>query len=546
MNMEVSLLIPAAKIVPEELQNLGKLPAIIYPVNQKIVFDYLIEQYDKVCDRIKVICYENADKVHRRLSAYNNEKIEVYDLYELGDLGHTIYDGLYGCSGEVIINFADTIVLDNIQDVQGDCFFCSHDEVSDKWTFFDETDGVITEIYDKTQKKVVGEKPLFVGVFKLTDPELFRKCLQIAFAEKDLVMSTFYYALMLYSQKHPMRAVQTSNWFDIGHIDRYYDTQLEVKSREFNHITIDRDRGILKKTSDDKEKFMGEILWYLKLPADIEYVRPRIFSYSIDYNAPYISMEYYSYHTLHELFLYGDLTCRQWRDIFNRIRFVCDDFRRYKVQDSSIRTSLEDMYLQKTISRLDRLRNDSQFAKFFNNNIYVNGIKYTSLDCICQKLNTVIPQMLFDVDSFNIIHGDLCFANIMVDSNLSFVKVIDPRGKFGSFDIYGDKRYELAKLFHSIDGKYDFLIKDLFDIDFDIENCKIEYKVKDRIRDYDLYQLFLTVFKTEIGEELKKIELIESLLFLSMIPLHGESIRHQMAMLGTGIEILSRVIDIHG
>lgn len=61
---------------------------------------------------------------------------------------------------------------------------------------------------------------------------------------------------------------------------------MEVKAREFNHISIDKDRGILKKTSDDKDKFIGEIKWYLKLPADIEYVRPRIFDYSTSYVAP--------------------------------------------------------------------------------------------------------------------------------------------------------------------------------------------------------------------------------------------------------------------
>lgn len=544
MEKRMTVLVPAAKIVPEELQTIGKLPAIIYPVNQRIVFDYLLEQYQGDCEDIRVICYEKADKVHRRLSTYKNEKIHIQDLDELGDLGHTIYAGLKNCSGNVIINFADTIVFDNIQDIDGDCFFCSQDEVSDKWTFFDERGGTIIEIYDKTQKKVVGEKSLFVGVFKLTDAEAFRRCLATAFAEENLSMSTFYYALMLYSQKHPMEAVPTSNWFDIGHIDRYYDTQLEVKSREFNHITIDRDRGILKKTSDDKEKFIGEVLWYLKLPADIEYVRPRIFSYSIDYNAPYVSMEYYSYHTLHELFLYGDLTSGQWKDIFNRIRFVYNDFRRYTVKDSSIRASLEDMYLRKTINRLDKLRNDGHFAKFFESSICVNGVQYESLDHICNRLKEAIPQMLFDVDSFSIIHGDLCFANIMVDSNMSFVKVIDPRGKFGSFDIYGDTRYELAKLFHSIDGKYDFLIKDLFDLEFNAEVCRIDYKVKDRVRGYDLYQLFVNVFKEEIGGDLKKIELIEALLFLSMIPLHGESVRHQMVMLGTGLEILDRVVKV--
>ena len=34
------VIIPAAKIVPAELQKLGKLPGIIYPINQKIAFDY--------------------------------------------------------------------------------------------------------------------------------------------------------------------------------------------------------------------------------------------------------------------------------------------------------------------------------------------------------------------------------------------------------------------------------------------------------------------------------------------------------------------------
>ena len=541
---KINLLIPSAKIVPEELQVIGKLPPIIYPVNDKIVFDYIWSQYQKECVRIDVICYEKAEKVHRRLSGYELDNLNIIDLPCLGDLGHTIYFGLENVEGTVIINFSDTIVFEQIQNIKGDCFFCSEDEISDKWTFFDMDDGRLTNIYDKIFRKQVGEKPLFVGVFKLTDAVSFKQCLEKAFECRDESMGSFYQALMLYSKSHPLEPIQTSKWFDIGHLDKYYDTQLEVKSREFNHITIDKERGILRKTSDDKEKFIGEVLWYLKLPADIEYVRPRIFSYSIDYNAPFISMEYYSYHTLHELFLYGDLTSTQWKDIFKRIRFICSDFKRYTVKDCSIKASLEDMYLQKTISRLNKLKTDQYFAQFFAKVIYVNGVRYISLESICQKLKEVSPDLLLDVDSFNIIHGDLCFTNIMVDSNLSFVKVIDPRGKFGNYDIYGDNRYELAKLFHSVDGKYDFIIKDLFTAQYDTQNCTINYQLEDRVRDYDLYQLFLSVFKGEIGEDLKKIELIEALLFLSMIPLHGESVEHQMVMLATGIKILDRVIDI--
>ena len=152
--------------------------------------------------------------------------------------------------------------------------------------------------------------------------------------------------------------------------------------------------------------------------------------------------------------------------------------------------------------------------------------------------------MLYDVNSFNIIHGDLCFSNIMVDSNYTFIKLIDPRGKFGSYDISGDFRYEMAKLFHSIDGKYDFIIKKLFTVDYDMGNAVINYFFSENRRDYDLYKIFLEVFNCEIGADIKKIELIESLLFLSMIPLHGEDFEQQVIMLGRGIEILDRVVDI--
>lgn len=538
------VIIPAAKIVPAELQKLGKLPGIIYPINQKIVFDYLYKQYRNTCSSIDIICYEQADKVQRRLSKYLKGMVHIKVLPELGDLGHTVYYGLEDACGSVVVNFSDTIVMDNISEVEGDAYYCQEDYMSETWTFFDEMEGVITNIYDKESVNGKIRKKLFVGVFQFTNSGYFKQCLEAAFKVQDIKMSTFYYALMKYSEKYPMKSIVTNNWFDIGHENQYYNTKLEVKAREFNHITIDKDRGILRKTSEDKDKFVGEIKWYLKLPADVEYVRPRIFDYSTSYTNPYVAMEYYAYHTVHELFLYGDLNYHQWEDVFKRIRFVCDDFKRYTVKDANIKTSLEDMYLTKTLQRFDKLKADTRFKAFFENSITVNGVTYRSLDAVSKLLEKSIPDLLYDVEQFHIIHGDLCFANMMVDNNFSFIKVIDPRGKFGSFDIYGDTRYELAKLFHSVDGKYDFIIKDLLTIDYNLDSASVNYSILDRKRDFDLYSVFVDVFMSEIGEDLKKIELIEALLFLSMIPLHGESINHQMAMLGTGLDILNRVLDI--
>ena len=541
----MKVVIPSAKIVPRELQNLGRLPAIIYPVGQGIVFDYLLEQYEEQADSVRIMCYEMADEVKRGLSSYRSEKMHIQRLDRLGDLGDTVYAGLEDTHTSVVINFADTIVLDRFPEKCRDGFFYSEDYPSDIWTFFDCEDGVITSVRDK-QKGADARKreKLFVGVFCLSDEGDFKECLKEAGSADNGQISGFYQALTLYSRKHPMEAVRTENWFDIGHADKYYNSKLEVKAREFNHITIDKNRGILRKSSDDREKFIGEILWYLKLPADIEYVRPRIFSYSTDYSGPYVTMEYYSYHTVHELFLYGDLSYHQWRDIFSRIRFIYDDFKRYQVSGGGIRPALQEVYLDKTCKRLDRLRRDSRFAPFFEKKMRINGVSYVPLDIICQRLSQEIPARLYDVDTFHIIHGDLCFANIMVDSNFSFIKVIDPRGKFGSYDIYGDQRYELAKLFHSVDGKYDFIIKDLFRIDTDKDKARIDFQILDRHQEFDLYEAFLEVFRDEIGENKADIELIEALLFLSMIPLHGESAEHQYAMLATGIQILDRVMDI--
>lgn len=534
----MKLLIPSAKIVPNELQYLGKLPSIIYPVNEHTVFSYLYKQYVGKCE-IEILCYEKADKVHKKLEKYHD--ITVKDIPSLTDLGHTIFYGLSD-TGPVIINFGDTIVMDNIYEYHEDSFFYTTDFVTEKWTYFNIVNGVLTDIYDKKNIISSNKEKLFVGVFYLSDSKCFKDCIETAFLNKESIISSFYQALKLYSSIHPLEAIETSKWFDIGHADKYYTTKLEVKAREFNHIDIDKERGILTKYSDDKDKFIGEIKWYLKLPSDIEYVRPRIFAYSTDYLKPYVSMEYYAYHTVHELYLNGDLDINQWEKIFQRIKFVIKDFKRYKVKDQNIIPSLEDMYLTKTIQRFDKLKNDERFGIFFQNSILVNGIMYESLEEIVNKLKISIPELLYDVKEFNIIHGDLCFANMMVDNNFSFIKVIDPRGKFGSYDIYGDPRYELAKLFHSIDGKYDYIIKDLFDLDYHDGN--IVFTIQDKDRDFDLYQVFIEVFNEEIGDNLKNIELIEALLFLSMIPLHGESFEHQLAMLGTGMEILDRVINI--
>lgn len=545
----VKVIFPSAKVVTKELQSVGKLPAIIYPVDQMRMIDlfyelYMEEQYEIAS--LNVIAYEEYSQIEKRTG--RRGKVNIIKLDELKDLGYTVSFGIKKSGltdeDELIINFADVAIFDQIQFPVKDRCFYSNEDISSKWTYFKENNGCITDYYDKPEViSGIDTSKMFIGIFHIAKPMSLAFFIDEAFDPESNVDS-LWPALMNYSSVYPFEMLCTDEWFDIGHIDRYFDMQMAIKSRTFNHITIDRNRGILTKTSDDKEKFRGEIQWYLKLPADVEYARPRIFSYSMEFDNPYVSMEYYAYHTLHELFLFGNLSDEQWKNIFRRIRFILNDFRRYSVKDDNIKNSLREMYLNKTLKRLKQMEGTEGFPEP-DGKLVINGVSYITLGEMYTVIENLTEKYLLDTDEFNIIHGDLCFSNIMIDMDYSFVKLIDPRGGFGRYDIYGDRRYELAKLMHSIDGKYDYIIKDKFHLSGfgGIFSYNIDYDQSANIEG-----CFLQIFQEELEKDGKAIKLIESLLFFSMIPLHSESSEQQKVMLGTAVKLLDSVCDIklHG
>ena len=112
--IDMKVIIPSAKLIPPELQNIGKIPAIIYPINQNIAFDFFKLKYDSIVSEIDIICFENADKVREKLANYKlSTPLKLLNLEKLGDLGHSIYRGLSDNDGEIIIQFAecDTYVI---------------------------------------------------------------------------------------------------------------------------------------------------------------------------------------------------------------------------------------------------------------------------------------------------------------------------------------------------------------------------------------------------------------------------------------------------
>ena len=65
---------------------------------------------------------------------------------------------------------------------------------------------------------------------------------------------------------------------------------------------------------------------------------------------------------------------------------------------------------------------------------------------------------------YSIIHGDCQFSNILYCENESKLYFIDPRGYYGKSKIYGDHRYDYAKVIYALSGYDKFNNNHLYSI----------------------------------------------------------------------------------
>lgn len=540
-----ALLIPSATLIPKEMRSrMGMLPVCLFPLQNVTMLERICNWYSDVADEVYVVTGKAKEKV-REYTALKMPGVHLVEIDELHDLGYTVRRGLEAVLEEnidverVYIHFGDTILSNRPGIDNEDIIYYDHQAISPDWTYFTHENGKITEIWDKGQMAEIKDNVdnVFPGVFELARPGDFLRDLTASAHAPQSGLDSFYSALKRYvGSGDGAKFVLAQDWFDVGHRERYTQARTAVAARIFNTIEIDEERGLLTKRSDNRDKLIHEIKWYLKLPDALQYMLPRIYHYSLDWSQPYVTMEYYGYTTLHEMLVYGNVDEAKWRMIFSRLLFILRDMHRFRVEGSNQDRikALREIYVDKTLHRLDALRKNPHFAPFFENDIYINGVQYPSLDKCERQLPGLIQRRLLDNSpDFCIIHGDLCFSNILVESDLGFLRVIDPRGSFGNFDIYGDPRYELAKLMHSMDGRYDHIIEDMFSVE--VQGSEISYNIPQSA--LDVYRIFQEVFQPLLTNY-ADLQLIESLLFLSMIPLHSDHLERQYVMLATGLQLL--------
>ena len=216
--------------------------------------------------------------------------------------------------------------------------------------------------------------------------------------------------------------------------------------------------------------------------------------------------------------------------------------KKFRVNKGSI--SKEDFlkfYLGKTLSRQKENEkwiktNDLEFL--LNDDLVINNKECLSFKTLLPKTEEAI-QNLFNEKDFCVMHGDFCFNNILYDSYSGTIRLIDPRGSFGEDlpGIYGDIKYDLAKLLHSAVYGYDYIVNDLSH--FDVNGNTINYSFNLR-PNHDLLTTLSFELVKKMGFSSGQINILVALLFISMCPLHSDSLRRQKLMYAHGLYLLNK------
>ncbi|MCQ9301964.1 hypothetical protein NQ043_12720, partial [Staphylococcus hyicus] len=114
------------------------------------------------------------------------------------------------------------------------------------------------------------------------------------------------------------------------------------------------------------------------------------------------------------------------------------------------------------------------------------------------------------------------------------IKVIDPRGiDFkDNISIFGDIRYDLAKILHSAIGKYDYIISDRFEV----ADNGVQIILNIPEGGVDLSEIIRKQFENS-RFSYSEILAITITLFLSMLPLHYDRPDRQLAFVATAMSL---------
>lgn len=305
---------------------------------------------------------------------------------------------------------------------------------------------------------------------------------------------------------------------DIGIINHFIQCVTgNFDSRFFN--SFEGNEYTLVKSSANKKKIKAEYSFYHLLPEDMKYwfVLPFLYRES-DQTASY-SMERLHMADLSVKWVHGSMNSAEFEELMDKYFYFLKSRHERECTKEEYQKIADSLYVDKVNARIADLKRDPGYGKM---EALLDVCEHTGIDDLAAKyfsLKEKIEGRMKYPSRMVIGHGDLCFANTMYSKSTQTLKFIDPKGALSEEELWTNPYYDVAKLSHSVCGRYDFFNNALFEIKIDEAfSCMLEIPFDNRE-----YQEIFKRKVVENGFDYLSVRIYEASLFLSMLPLHMDN-----------------------
>ena len=543
--MSIGLILSGALISSEMRIEYGNIVPSFLPIENKRLFERQVQLLKRFSNNFFISLPDNYTISEADLIRMEELELTIIRTPSGLDLGNAILhciellckknsnfnnENFYILHGDTLLNHNWEIYhkKDNI-------FSVVEANLNYPWGFVKISENIIKDINEHPKNfKIDNNKNnefILAGFFKFKSPINLKNALKLA-------NTNFIRALSIYVKKNNVFSIVCLDWSDFGHLFNYYKSKEKFfNSRKFNSLYAED--GIVYKYGQNKNKISFEKSWFANLPNDLKVYSCRLINYSQDDASSYFySLEYEFLPSLQELVVFGDLAENTWRKILASLSLCVEKFVEHKLEAKS-----PDFFKfighKKTQKRLSLV--GSNLGITLEQHFFVNGEKMPSIRQMADSLLGVIDKI--DKPALTIIHGDLCFSNILYDQRSEKIKLLDPRGTIddATASMYGDFRYDMAKISHSVFGEYDMIVTDRYSLSYtNLGSLKIEFRTFENNSLKFLKEFLKTKSINGVKFDDYFVMAIVNLLFLTMIPLHSESKNRQMGFLATSAIIFKK------
>ncbi|AFC87156.1 Nucleoside-diphosphate-sugar pyrophosphorylase family protein [Frateuria aurantia DSM 6220] len=521
------LILSGSYVGDELIAEFGRIPPSMLPNGGKPLYEDQIKLAQSTGARILLalpIDYEISPFDQRRFTELGVTIIRTLAEGDSIDSLRACLDATEG-EGAAYVLFGDTLIKD-FSTWSTDSFAVGTIRHTASWgEYVQQGSDAVFRMLD-AHKALEGE--IIAGAFLFESLECLRKAVHA---------DSFINALADYNATRRLSAIQDPSWLDFGHLFTYHQSRCrELLARSFNSVKSDGFSVV--KTGTPSRKIYAEAMWFQNLPRALDSYTPRYMGFKSENPIAY-ELEYLHFPLISELYCFSSLPEASWQTMIGSCVNFLEAMQDIRPKDFEVPAHYPKLFFDDIIALKTRQRLET-FGKSHGLDLdrewTVDGKPYLSLRGLADQLIQMVkPSQAADISMW---HGDFHFANIFYDFRSNRVRVVDPRGMLsnGMLTQFGDARYDIAKLGHSIYGMYDFLIAGRYSLNYDrrydISLCFGEDSHRQRVM--DIYsELQIGRYATTSSETVALV----ALLFLSMLPLHDHGSKRQMAMLANAFRL---------